>query len=137
MAIDVKAAAESAARMRTVKAREHWIEDLVTRVVAEAVKPYEEAVSAHNAKMDKVPKMESSPKNPEDGLRFLATWFDAMYPDDADTTVQDDLRRWADEWDSAVAEAKREQMEMERTNLLAEIERLRGELKTKGESNAL
>lgn len=84
---------------------------LVTRAVAEAVKPYEEAVSAHNSKMDKVPKMETRPKTPAGGLRFLARWFDAMYPDDLDTAVQDDLRRWANEWDNAVADAKREQME--------------------------
>jgi hypothetical protein len=54
-------------------------------------------IEAHNLKLSAVPSLGDSPASPEEGLRFLAVWFDAMYPDDPDTQVQDDLRRWANE----------------------------------------
>ena len=81
------------------------------RVRDEAIAPYKEAIASHEAKMAKVPALDEQPKTAAQGLRFLARWFDAMYPDDGDTQVQDDLRKWANEWENVRVEARREAME--------------------------
>ena len=50
------------------------------------------------------PKSRTSPrpKTAQEGLRFLAKWFDAKYEDSGTgtDTVQQDLRRWADDIDT-------------------------------------
>lgn len=58
------------------------------------------SISEHNKKNESVPTLgESSPATVQEGLLFLARWFDAVYQD-AGTgrdVVQQDLRRWAKE----------------------------------------
>lgn len=64
----------------------------------------EAVIAKHNAKMDAVPSLgKASPSMPA-GLRFLAKWFDALYGDagTGQDTVQQDLRRWADEYDTTM-----------------------------------
>jgi hypothetical protein len=62
-------------------------------------KTAEEALNHHNKRMSEIPSYDRPSSIPE-GLKFLANWFDAMYPGDPDTAVQEDLRRWADSMDS-------------------------------------
>jgi hypothetical protein len=72
---------------------------------------YEAAVIKHNEKMDAIPSWPHSPQSLSEGLRWLAEWFDALYPDGSDKTLQNDLRRWADDAEAAnqqLAEAKAE-----------------------------
>ncbi|MFA5376745.1 MAG: hypothetical protein WC455_13435 [Dehalococcoidia bacterium] len=78
------------------------IDDTDSRIVhGEPVESEAERVIArHNAKMAKVPSLNQRPKSVGEGLRFLAQWFDAMYPDDQEHAVQDDLRRWAADADA-------------------------------------
>lgn len=62
----------------------------------------ESSIFEHNKRMAAVPNIDP-PENVIEGLRFLAVWFDAVY-EDAGTgrdTLQQDLRRWADELESA------------------------------------
>lgn len=40
------------------------------------------------------------------GLRKLADWFDVTTSDNPNTEVQQDLRRWADEWEKREARVK-------------------------------
>jgi len=66
-----------------------------------------DAIKIHNEKMDNLPKFDGHPGSAAIGLRILANWFDALYPDDKEAQVQDDLRRWADESDAKDAEIER------------------------------
>jgi len=76
---------------------------------------YRTKILAHNKLMDAVPSLGTAkPATASQGLRFLATWFDALYDDKPDDQVQRDLRRWADEWDAARDELeKREQAHLD------------------------
>ena len=87
---------------------------------------YEAAVIKHNEKMDNLPLKQHHPRSAQKGLLWLAEWFDGLYPDNPDTAVQDDLRRWADD-----AEAARQQQEQAR-----DAEREAAELKVKCEGQA-
>lgn len=79
-----------------------------------------EEIERYNARVAKVPSLPQRPRNVVEGLRFLATWFDALYPDDPDTQVQDDLRRWADELEPAPQpHAEREALEQRRADFIA------------------
>lgn len=68
------------------------------------------------------------------GLRLLADWFDAKYPDDkhgGTDAVQRDLRRWAAERDAITKRMEQTQLHAaelteSRDALKAEVERLRG-----------
>ena len=51
-------------------------------------------IVAYNEKSETAPTLHHRPKLKE-GLLFLADWFDHQYPDDPNTTVQDDLREWS------------------------------------------
>lgn len=65
---------------------------------------FKKNIEEHNAAMNKVPSR-SRPETLEEGLRFLAEWFDAFYGDagtGADV-VQHDLRRWACDIDRLIA----------------------------------
>ena len=59
----------------------------------------EKALNSHNEAMSKIPTI-SRPQTAAEGLRFLASWFDAVYKDAGiNDAVQIDLRRWADEFE--------------------------------------
>jgi hypothetical protein len=79
------------------------------------------AIDEHAKRMGAILTMPQGPKSAEEGLRFLAVWFDAMYPNDPDTQVQDDLRKWSTE----LGMLRKELDETKR-----EIERLRAALIT-------
>lgn len=52
------------------------------------------ALAAHAAKMAQVPTFDPPPSSPAEGLRALAWWFTALYPD-GPCTVAEDLAAWA------------------------------------------
>ena len=53
------------------------------------------AVAAHSSHAVAVPRLAHRPETPEEGLQFLAEWFEAVYPDAPDRAVETDLRTWA------------------------------------------
>ncbi len=60
------------------------------------VQELKKKIQDHNDRMASV-SMSKRPENVVVGLRVLADWFDGMYPDNPNTEVQEDLRRWAEE----------------------------------------
>ena len=106
--VDIVAAYED--RLRTaeavIKAQQMRIDEQ-ERMLAdyEAIKADRDAlvkeIEDYNAKQAKVPTS-PRPKTAQEGLRFLAKWFDAKYEDSGTgtDTVQQDLRRWSDDIDT-------------------------------------
>lgn len=68
------------------------------------IQSYEIAIEKHNKKMASITQ-HGRPETVQEGLRFLAQWFDDLYEDKGTgrDEVQRDLRRWANEIDAQLA----------------------------------
>jgi hypothetical protein len=67
-----------------------------------------EIIKKHNEQAESAPTLSEPPKSVQEGLRFLADWFDAVYQDaGVNDDVQQRLRKWANLFNELIAENER------------------------------
>lgn len=86
---------------------ESEIDEVDPAVIHAALKEQRQVVLDHNARVENLPKLDPPPTTAAEGLRHLVRWFDALFeetPGDRNRSLQDDLNKWADQWEDIEAE---------------------------------